>query len=132
MLMEIFTAFACPVMAGCAGYNLNGQMSGAFAGFIAYTAFILVSGLLLRYQRRDYWASKLAMLKAEMSALNAALASAGTLAETNQVIQDAYRARLALLQVSMTAVQAGYASEKEAGWLGHGSARRSGLVDPSR
>jgi hypothetical protein len=135
MLWELFASLACPLVAGCAGYNLNGTFSGAIAGFLAYSVLNMYMGVVLRYQRRDYWASKLAMLKAEAAALSLALAkdgreqATGTLPESNQAIPDAYRARLALLQVSMAAVRAGYASEKKAGLFGHGSARRAGLVD---
>jgi hypothetical protein len=134
MFWQMYAAFVCPLMAGLAGYQLNGKASGAFAGFTAYAALILYSSLMRQHARRDYWASKLAMFKAEEAALNLALAkeyreqTAGPLLENNRAVVEAYRGRLALLQVSMTALRAGYASEKEAGILGHVSERWSGLV----
>ena len=130
---RIFATFFAPACFVYAGYQLTGTQGGGLAGLVAYSGLLTLSVAARVGQRQDYWASKSAKLKAEAKALRGALAeehakrASGTLAEDNQVIIDAYRSRLAVLQISTTALRAGYSSYKSAP-LGHFSEKKGGLL----
>jgi hypothetical protein len=125
MLIQIWAAVFCPVTAFYAGYLASGKAMGGMAAVLGYTLLFTYLASLHQWQRRDYWRSKWAMLRAERTALQEALAAqvrsreagAGTL--DSQLLIDAYRGRLAVLDVSAaSALTAGYASEKRAGFMG--------------
>jgi len=134
MWFETWSALVVPAMAAYAGYLLTGRPTGVALGFLVYAAFATFHFAARFRERRDYWASKLAMLKAETESLQEALAEADArraeapLAHDSQVLIDAYRARLGLLQAQAKAVRAGYASQRKAGPLGHFSETQGGLL----
>jgi hypothetical protein len=137
MSLQLLSIVLCPLMAGYAGHRLGGQ-SGFTAGVAAYYALYISLNVASRYRRLDDWASKLAMFKAEEAELHLALAreyreqAGGPTFESKQAILDAYRARLALLQISMKVLQGEYLSEKNAMPLAHASEKWSGLADAAR
>jgi hypothetical protein len=72
------------------------------------------------------------MLHAEQLGLQAALAEEYRRevkgADDSRAIQDAYRVRLALLEISKMALRAGYLSQKSARPFSHFSEKRGGLL----
>jgi hypothetical protein len=131
MFIQFWAALWCPVCAGFSGYLLTGKTNGVFAGVLAYTVLVLSSQAARLDGRTDYWASKLAMLKAEEAELHRALAQLTpppVSADDTSALTEAYRTRLALLQVQKKALRAGYLSPKSAGVLGHFSETKGGLL----
>ena len=74
MFMHFWTGLWCPVLAGFAGYLLTHNVNGVTAGLMAYCVLAVFSWAARLYDRADFWASKMAMLRAEESALHLALA----------------------------------------------------------
>ena len=131
MFMQFWAALWCPVLAGLSGYLLRGNFNGVTAGFLAYGVLAIGWQASRHYDRADYWASKLAMLKAEEAALQQALDAVSLVAvsaEDKQTLASAYRTRLAVLRIQRTALRAGYRSYKSAGVFGHFSERKGGLL----
>ena len=138
MFLRIFQKLVMPIlwlpMSFLAGYELTGRQAAGVGGVLAYSLLFSFTQTMRLNEREDYWASKLAMLKAETKAVKGALAeavgqrAAGALPPENQVLIDAYRTRLALLEVSRSAIHAGYLSWEKAGSLGHWSETKGGLL----
>ncbi len=132
MFIQLWAGLWCPVLAGYAGYLLTHELNGVLGGVTAYTVLVLFSQATRLYDRADVWASKMAMLRAEERALQLALAAesrrAGPDAEGSSALIEAYRTRLALLEVRKTALRAGYRSYRAVGVLGHFSETKGGLL----
>lgn len=132
MFLQFWAGIWSPVLAGYAGYLFTGKYLGVFGGLLSYCAVMLASAAARQLSRNDYWASRVAELHAEQLGLQAALAEEYRRevkgGSDTRALQDAYRTRLALLEVSKKAVRAGYLSYKAAGVFSHFSEKKGGLL----